>query len=206
MSQWQPRHDPRRPAGQPPATPPQWQQRGYPASKPPMSSLPPTAAQTGRPEWQQPQYPPQQQPPQQPRKPRGGLAFLGCGGLGAVAVLIAVLVSSNSSSSSAPPAAQTQAAPASGSAAPPSASCKLKTTFDYIVRDDLPGASVQAQEIGNVDLANCTSSLADFAATAGQADGECTTIALASKNPGYDVNAVPAPPLKDVIESAGPGC
>jgi hypothetical protein len=47
--------------------------------------------------------------------------------------------------------------------------------------------------------------LSSFAATAGQADGECATIALASSNPGYDVNAVPAPPLKDVIESAGPG-
>jgi hypothetical protein len=42
--------------------------------------------------------------------------------------------------------------------------------------------------------------------TAGQASSECTTIALASDNPGYNVNAVPAAPLKDVIESVGPGC
>lgn len=63
-----------------------------------------------------------------------------------------------------------------------------------------------ADEIGNVDFTDCSDSLADFRQTAGQADGECTTIALASSNPGYDPDAVPAPPLKHVIEAAGPGC
>lgn len=118
------------------------------------------------------------------------------------AVLLAACGSSGSTSAGAPAAAaHTAAAKAATTAA-----CKLKTTFDYIVRDSDPGASVTAGEIGNVDFANCTDSLSDFAATAGQASGECTTIALASKNPGYNVNAVPAPPLKDVIQSAGPGC
>jgi hypothetical protein len=79
-------------------------------------------------------------------------------------------------------------------------------TFDYIVRDADPGASTLAQEIGNCNVATGQDSLAGFQQTAGQASGECTTIALASDNPGYDVNADPAPPLKDVIESAGPGC
>jgi hypothetical protein len=98
-------------------------------------------------------------------------------------------------------------APAAAAAAPsPSASCALKTTFDYIERDNDPGASVLADEIGDVDLENCTPALQDFTAEAGQAPGECTSIAKASDNPGYNVNATPAPPLKDVIESAGPGC
>jgi len=103
------------------------------------------------------------------------------------------------SSSSAPPVS-------TAAKAAPSPACTLKTTFDYIVRDSLPGASVQASEIGNVDLSACADSLTTFRATAGQAPGECSTIALASKNPGYNVDAVPAPPLKHVIESAGPGC
>lgn len=102
---------------------------------------------------------------------------------------------------SSPPAAATRAASPS-----PSASCAPKTTFDYIERDDDPGASVQADEIGNVDLENCTPSLSNFKAEAGQAPGECTTIALASDNPGYNINTTPAPTLKGVIESAGPGC
>ena len=122
----------------------------------------------------------------------------------AVAVLAACGSATSSSSPAAPPS-PAHAAVAKAKAAP-SPSCKLTTSFDYIERDDDPGASVMADEIGNVDYSNCTDSLTDFAAEAGQADGECTTIALASKNPGYDVNEVPAPPLKDVIESAGPGC
>lgn len=75
-----------------------------------------------------------------------------------------------------------------------------------MIRDTTPGLLASAQEIGNVDLGNCTPALSDFAAEAGQAQGECETIALASANPGYDANAVPARPLRKVIESAGPGC
>ena len=119
-----------------------------------------------------------------------------------VVILSACGAGAANSTTAASPAA-TRAATSSPSS---SASCALKTTFDYIERDDDPGASVLAAEIGNVDLENCTPSLSDFTAEAGQAAGECTTIAKASDNPGYNLNAVPAPPLKDVIESAGPGC
>jgi hypothetical protein len=126
----------------------------------------------------------------------------------AAVVALAALTACGSPSASSPAAAPpspAHAAVAKAKAAP-SPACKLTTTFDYIERDDDPGASVMADEIGNTDYSDCKSSLADFAATAGQASGECTTIALASSNPGYDVNEVPAPPLKDVIASAGPGC
>jgi hypothetical protein len=108
-----------------------------------------------------------------------------------------------SCSSGSPPAAAPLNPPAAPSA---SASCGLKTTFDYIVRDSGPGTAALASEIGNVDYSACASSLSTFRQEAGQAGGECTTIALASRNPGYNVSAVPAPPLKDVIMSAGPGC
>ena len=74
------------------------------------------------------------------------------------------------------------------------------------MRTTEPGTPAVAQAIGNVDLGNCTPALADFAKTAGQAQGECTTIARARANPGYDVNATPAPPLRRVLERAGPGC
>jgi hypothetical protein len=57
-----------------------------------------------------------------------------------------------------------------------------------------------------VDLATCTPSLDEFARTASQAQGDCTQIALASDNPGYDVNATPAPPLLKVITQVGSGC
>jgi len=67
--------------------------------------------------------------------------------------------------------------------ATPAAACKLKVTFDYLVRTTEPGLAASAQEIGNVDFIDCTPTLQDFAQTAGQAQGECTTIARASRNP-----------------------
>jgi hypothetical protein len=123
----------------------------------------------------------------------------------AAALLCAAAVAA-CSAGSAPPAAAPASATAAVAKPAPSPSCTLKDTPTYIERDDDPGASVIASDIGNADFGNCTTTLAGFAADAGQASGECTTIALASSNPGYDVNAVPAPPLKGVIESAGPGC
>jgi len=128
----------------------------------------------------------------------------------AVAALAAVaalsLAACGSSSPSSSRAAAGAAATAHPAAPSPSQSCKLTTTFDYIERTVWPPLAPSADEIGNTDYVNCESSLAEFAATAGQAQGECTTIALASDNPGYNADANPAPPLKHVIASAGPGC
>jgi hypothetical protein len=106
--------------------------------------------------------------------------------------------------SAAPPSAAAPAASSSPAASP--SSCKLKTTFDYIVRDRQPGLQASAQQLGNVNYSDCTPTLDDFAQTAGQAQGECTTIALASANPGYNADATPARPLRKVIDEAGPGC
>ena len=129
-------------------------------------------------------------------------------GIAAAAFLLAAC--SSSSTAAAPavvgPATAHATAAAAHAKATPSPSCRLTTTFDYIERTVWPPDPPQADEIGNTDYADCESSLADFAATAGQAQGECTTIALASSNPGYNVNASSAAPLKGVIESAGPGC
>jgi len=83
--------------------------------------------------------------------------------------------------------------------------CTLATTFDYVERTAETGQSPTAEEIGNVDLAP---SLQEFQATHRQHRhrGECTEIALASDNPGYDVNATYLPPLKKVIDRTRPGC
>jgi hypothetical protein len=135
-----------------------------------------------------------------PGRDRAGMRyFLPIAACIAAVALAGCSAASSSSSSSAPAAAVT-----THKAKPKP--CKLKTKFDYIERTTEPGIQAQALEIGNVDLVNCTASLKDFQATAGQADGECTTIAKASDNPGYDAEAIPAPRLKHVIESAGPGC
>jgi len=123
---------------------------------------------------------------------------------GALALVTACASSSPATVAAPKPEASHSAAHHPRTSASPA--CKRSLLPAYIIRDDDPGASIMADEIGATDEENCTSSLAGFAATAGQAPGECSTIALASDNPGYNVNAVPAPPLKNVIESAGPGC
>jgi hypothetical protein len=80
-----------------------------------------------------------------------------------------------------PPAPAARPAPAASSVpAAPSPSCARTTTFDYIERDTEPGRQPSALEIGNVNLEDCTPSLLDFQAETGEAQGECTTIALAS--------------------------
>lgn len=150
MAGWQPQQpDPRQRA---PQTPPQWGQQqpdpwagSAPPSMPPLQGMPPTAAQSGQPQWQQPQYQPpgygpQYPPPGPPRRHQGppksrkGLAFLGCGGLGAIVVIIAVIAGGSSSSSSAPPAVQQPAAPApaqpAAKAAPKPAAAQ---TVTYVV-------------------------------------------------------------------------
>jgi hypothetical protein len=124
----------------------------------------------------------------------------------AVAVIVIVTACASTGHAAAPPAASARARASTPAASPSTATCKLKTAFDYLVRTTSPDLAASAQEIGNVDLANCTPFLQDFTQTAGTASGECTTIALASDNPGYNADASPAPPLRKVIQSAGPGC
>jgi hypothetical protein len=117
-----------------------------------------------------------------------------------------VLTACGTASSSPPAAAPAAATPRAPASTAPAAACTLKTTFNFIVRTVEPGMPASAQEIGNVDFGNCTPTLQDFTQTAGQDQGECTTIARARANRGYDVNATPAPPLRRVLMRAGPGC
>lgn len=90
--------------------------------------------------------------------------------------------------------------------------CRLRSTFDYIERDVLPGSPATAFAFGNINYSACTSSIASFMAGAPTGHGECYSVAKASDNPGYEAkyiyaaNAPPPPPLKHVIEEAGPGC
>lgn len=132
---------PQDPRTRPPATPEQWQR------DPPLRQ---DGTRAGQPQYQ-PQFHPTVQPPpyqqqyqyqppsyapppsQPPRKSRKGLAFFGCGGLGALVVLIAILAAPSSPSSSSPPAAaqqQTAAAPPQGSAP---AKAPAAQTVTYVV-------------------------------------------------------------------------
>jgi hypothetical protein len=108
-------------------------------------------------------------------------------------------------------------------AAPTSATlCALQSVGDLIewsrnlhppYSDGSTGLPASANEIGDIDGVNCRNYLDEFQAlhagnsadtSAGYRD--CYEIAWASDNVGYNVGAVPAPRLNNVIQQAGNDC
>ena len=82
---------------------------------------------------------------------------------------------------------------------------------DIYVRMITPGESPVAQELGGEWVWNsvsrkCLTSVQMMIATAPQVPGNCTQVGYAADNPGYDPNATPARPLKEVADETGPAC
>lgn len=82
---------------------------------------------------------------------------------------------------------------------------------DIYVRMITPGESPVAQELGgewawNSVSHKCLTSVQMMIATAPQVPGNCTQVGYAADNPGYDPNATPARPLKEVADETGPAC
>ena len=87
-----------------------------------------------------------------------------------------------------------------------SAGCTLSPEPTLLVWYRSPGVSDSAQELGSADLANCQPTLTLLQNTSPKGAGYCTEVALSSDNPGYDVNADPAPRPKKVIAAIGGSC
>ena len=111
---------------------------------------------------------------------------------------------------------QTTVATTSASASPapddPAATaCFAKNTPnqpDIIVREKDPTHPYVAQQLGGGYVYNhgsneCQTAVAFTLATVADQAGHCVQIARAADNPGYNVDANPAPPLKEVIASKG---
>ena len=73
-----------------------------------------------------------------------------------------------------------------------------------IVRYVSPGLPPSAQLLGDVSIATCGPTVEFIRSTALTDPGFCTSVALASDNPGYDFDAAPA--LQAVIAAFGPAC
>lgn len=69
-----------------------------------------------------------------------------------------------------------------------------------------PHGPATAVLIGDVNLVVCKSSVQELAAESPTVTGFCTQIARSRDNPGYNVEAQPAAPLKKVITEVGPAC
>lgn len=89
---------------------------------------------------------------------------------------------------------------------PPSATCNLKSKADILVRYVTPLGPATAQELGSVNLALCEPTFDTLADTTSTDAGYCTSTAWMSDNVGYNVDAVPAPPLKKIQAQAGQAC
>lgn len=79
---------------------------------------------------------------------------------------------------------------------------------DLLVRVIAPGVPAFTTLLGDksVTVRGCEPTITVQERTAPKGPGYCTQIALARDNPGYDVSADPAPPLRKVIMQVGGGC
>jgi hypothetical protein len=77
---------------------------------------------------------------------------------------------------------------------------------DIIVRFVTPDLPPSAEELGNYTIATCEPTFQSLEETSPKEPGYCTQAAWASDNPGYDAEASPAAPLKNVQVAYGPAC
>jgi hypothetical protein len=82
---------------------------------------------------------------------------------------------------------------------------------DIYVRMLSPGSPWVAQELGgewlwNVAEKKCQTSVQMTIAAAPQGSGQCTQVGYAKDNPGYDPNATPAKPLREITAETGAAC
>jgi Ion transport protein len=86
---------------------------------------------------------------------------------------------------------------------PPMSPCNLSVTRDLILWQRWPRVQDFATEIGDVDYPQCKPALDVWRDSEQTGPGYCAKIAWASDNPGYDVEARPAPQPKHVIDVVG---
>lgn len=123
----------------------------------------------------------------------------------ALIVVAAVLALAGCFSSTSTPSAAPSSTSAVTTSQPPT-TCNLKSAGDIIERIVVPGQPASAQQLGSVNLQDCTLVFNDLARETSTDPGYCTTAAWLKDNPNYDVNAVPAPPLKKIQAQAGQVC
>ena len=82
---------------------------------------------------------------------------------------------------------------------------------DVYVRMKAPGVQTTALELGdewrwNYTTGTCQAGLQYEMAGSPAGQGYCTWAGYAADNPGYDVNATPAAPLKKIVAQIGGSC
>ena len=143
-------------------------------------------------------------------------------GLAVTAVLLAGC--GGTSNTDRPAAATSSARPAASSAGPTvsatpqvrastQSQCEAQrdSSGDILVRMTTNGQPAVTQQLGgewswDTKTSTCETPVEAVISAAAANAGSCTEVAYAASNPGYKLTVSPAPPLKKVVASKGPGC
>ena len=106
---------------------------------------------------------------------------------------------------------RTETAKKAGAAAENACENREFASGDIYVLMITPGLPAQAQELGgewdwNAALRKCETSVQMMISAAPRTAGNCTQVGYVADNPGYNPNATPPAPLKNVVAQAGPAC
>jgi hypothetical protein len=153
-------------------------------------------------------------PGDEPLACRLRIAWLLAGSALAGTLLVSGCTSSGPAGGGAPSSSAVTTSSASSravSAAENACDSRPDASGDMYVRIIAPGVPPQAQELGgewrwDSATGKCLTSVQLMIATAPMSSGDCTQVGYVADNPGYDVNAVSAPPLKHVVAQKGPAC
>lgn len=86
------------------------------------------------------------------------------------------------------------------------APCTLPHFGDLLEWRRRPGQLDSARRFSDVDQAKCAPALDGWMEGMPPGPGVCYMIGWADDNPGYNAAALPAPPLKKVIDKVGDAC
>ena len=84
--------------------------------------------------------------------------------------------------------------------------CSNTNGPDYILWTQFGSAQPSAIQVGAYNLSNCTPTPQEIQSTSPKGTDDCTILAPASANPGYDINASPAPKPKGAVVTVGGAC
>jgi hypothetical protein len=128
------------------------------------------------------------------------------GSIGAVAAIALSISACATHHISGSPAPTTASGPAPSVATSAAVPCDLPHFGDLIEWQRRPGKVDSARRFSDVDKTKCEPALDGWMEGMPSGSGVCFMIGWASDNPGYNPNAVPAPPLKKVIDKVGDAC
>ena len=119
--------------------------------------------------------------------------------IGAVAAIALSISACTSHHISGSPTPATTSGAAPSASTPVAAPCNLPHFGDLIEWQRRPGRTDSARRFSDVDEAKCAPALDGWIEGMPPGPGVCYMIGWATDNPGYNVTALPAPPLKKVI-------